>query len=136
MRRISLTLVLAATCPLLVSGWGEHGHTSYATDAAFHSRFETDYVLSHVEVRDVLDMVSTQPRIIRDLQADVLQYLKRSNSLVGQLYRLEREERFGPSTTGTTHKAFAVARLADGATLLRDLWWTARITSGEASPKP
>jgi hypothetical protein len=109
---------------------------SYVTDAAFHSRFETDYVQSHVQLRDVLEKVPRQPRIIRDLQADVLQYLKRSNSLVEQLYQLDREERFGLSTTGTAQKAFTVARLADAATLLRDLWWTAWITSGEAPPRP
>jgi hypothetical protein len=40
-----------------------------------------------------------------------------------------RLARHRPETTTPEHKAFAAARLAAGAEMLRDLWYTAWVTS-------
>jgi hypothetical protein len=45
------------------------------------------------------------------------------------LYTLDKAEPFGPDTKGAEHKQFTTERLAAGATMLRDLWWTAYVTS-------
>jgi len=115
-------------------GWIGANERGYATDPEFHGRFEDQYVLAHIQLEDILGKVPTQARVLRDTRAAVLQYLAQSHSLVERLYQLDREERFGPSTAGAAHREFAVERLVDGAAMLRDLWWTAWITSGEAPP--
>jgi hypothetical protein len=47
-------------------------------------------------------------------------------------YELDRASRFDTSTTAAVNKAFTVDRLAFGAKMLRDLWWTAWVTSAPA----
>jgi hypothetical protein len=50
---------------------------------------------------------------------------------VGRLYDLEKLEAFGSMTRSPAHQAFAVERLGAGIELLRSLWWTAWVESGE-----
>jgi hypothetical protein len=47
------------------------------------------------------------------------------------LYELEKASPFAPTNGDAAHRRFAAARLAAGATMLRDLWWTAWVTSGQ-----
>lgn len=112
-------------------GWFGENPEGYATDEEFHGRFETEYVQNHVRLSDILARIPDQPRIIRDLHVGVTDHLQKSHALVEKLYRLDRQERFGLSTTGSEHKEFTIERIADGATMLRDLWWTTWVTSGE-----
>ncbi|HEU0183874.1 MAG TPA: nuclease, partial [Blastocatellia bacterium] len=58
-----------------------------------------------------------------------------SNALVEQLYILDKQEKFGAETKSPEHKKFVSERLAAGAQMLRDLWWTAWVTSAP-SPAP
>ena len=117
-------------------GWFGANPKGYATDVEFHGRFENEYVQAHIRLPDLLATLPP-PRVLRDLQADVLQHLEKSHSLVERLYQLDRQERFGPATAGPAHKQFTLERLVDGTAMLRDLWWTAWLTSGEqALAKP
>jgi hypothetical protein len=50
---------------------------------------------------------------------------------VDTLYAFDKAAPFRPETTTPEQKAFAVARLAAGAAMLRDLWYTAWITSAK-----
>jgi hypothetical protein len=59
-------------------------------------------------------------------------YLRSSNALVEQLYLLDKQEPFGDKTASPEHRKFVSARLAAGALMLRDLWWTAWVTSAPA----
>ena len=115
-------------------GWYGSNPEGYATDEEFHNRFETEYVQARIQLADILTKIPSQPRVVRDLQAGVLEHLQKSHALVERLYQLDRQERFGRSTTGSGHKEFTIERLADGATMLRNLWWTAWVTSGEQPP--
>ena len=45
------------------------------------------------------------------------------------LYAIDKRAPFNPETTAPENKRFTAARLAAGATMLRDLWWTAWVTS-------
>jgi hypothetical protein len=47
------------------------------------------------------------------------------------LYALEKTAPFGQDTNSAQHKAFAVERLSAGIELLRSLWWTAWLRSGD-----
>ena len=116
-------------------GWFGPNPKGYATDQEFHGRFENEYVQAHIQLPDVLAALPAQARVFRNLQMDVLQHLERSHSLVERLYQLDQQERFGPATAGPAHKQFTLERLVDGAAMLRDLWWTAWVTSGEQTPE-
>jgi hypothetical protein len=53
-----------------------------------------------------------------------------SHAQVERLYALDRDVGFDPSgTPDPGAEAFAVARLAVGATFLRDFWWSAWVAS-------
>ncbi len=111
------------------NGWAGVNPNGYATDRAFHGRFETAYVQAHIELRDVMPLVATEPRVLRDVRGAIIAYITRSNAEVDRLYALDKADAWGIDTKSTVNKAFAAERLADGARMLRDLWWTAWVTS-------
>jgi hypothetical protein len=60
-------------------------------------------------------------------------YLTETNAQVERMYQLDKAHPFDAQTTAPENKAFIVARLAAGARMLRDLWWSAWVSS-ETSP--
>jgi hypothetical protein len=103
----------------------------FTTTAGFHSRFESRYVESHMTAGDVMPLVTTTtPRVINPVRDGVWSYLQTTFANLDRLYSLDKVEAFGPDTKGDEHRRFTAERLAAGATMLRDLWWTAYVTSG------
>lgn len=116
------------------NGWsGENpkGYTVYTNEPnkGFHYRFESLYVESHIQLKDVLPFVASEPRVIEKPREAIWEHLRNSNKLVEQLYMLDKQEPFSATTAGAEHKKFTSERLAAGAQMLRDLWWTAWVTS-------
>lgn len=110
------------------NGWVGENPKSYSTSNTLHFRFESQYVQTHLQLNDVLPLVGAA-RVIAKPREEVIAYLQTSKSLVEQLYELEKKEEFGEATKSEEHKKFVQARLAAGAQMLRDLWWTAWVTS-------
>lgn len=111
------------------NGWVGPNPRGYATDRRFHARFESDYVRAHVRYPEVQAAVGAGARTFPDVRHAAIDYLRRSHSLVERLYQLDKAHPYGAARgTPETH-AFAVSRLAAGAEMLRDLWWTAWTTS-------
>jgi hypothetical protein len=112
------------------NGWaeGKPNPNGYTLDRTFHRRFESDFVSAKVRIDDLLPHLTT-PRTIGDVRAEIIAYIRRSNSLVNRLYDLEKQQAFGPETSSPEHKTFAVERLSAGVELLRSLWWTAWVRS-------
>ena len=52
-----------------------------------------------------------------------------------QIYRWDHEAAFGEGKEPAAAKPFTIARLAEGATMLRDLWYTAWVRSAAPLPK-
>ncbi len=113
------------------NGWaGDDGR--YATlERSFHYRFESAFVETHVALGDVETALTAPARDLGPLRPAVWSYVADTHTLVERLYDLDEAESFGPETTGADHHAFAVDRLAAGAAMLRDLWWTAWVSSAE-----
>lgn len=116
------------------NGWsGENpkGYTVFTNEPnkGFHYRFESQYVESHIQLKDVLALVVGEARVIEKPREAIWEHIRNSNKLVEQLYILDKQEAFSAATTGAEHKQFTSARLAAGAQMLRDLWWTAWVTS-------
>jgi hypothetical protein len=117
------------------NGWTGPNPNGYATDHRFHSRFESIYVETHITLPDVLARVDSTPRVFADLRSAIDDYLRASNAEVEPLYRLDKAHPFDANTTAPEDKAFAADRLAAGARMLRDIWWTAWVTSGGAAER-
>ena len=110
-------------------GWvGDNPH-GYTTAHGFHARFESIYVETHMVLADVSAGVDPTPRVVTPLRPAILDYLHTSNAKVDTLYQLDQRAPFDSATTNPENKRFAAERLAAGATMLRDLWWTAWVTS-------
>lgn len=114
------------------NGWTGPNPNGYATDHNFHYRFETQYVQTHVTTADVMPEVSRTARVFPDLRRAIDDYLMASNGQVERMYQLDKAHPFNATTTDPADKAFVVSRLAAGAQMLRDLWYTAWVTSAPA----
>lgn len=111
------------------NGWTGPNPNGYATDKRFHSRFESAYVGANIKLADVLPHVDTVPRVFPNVRDAIIVYLRETRAQLEPLYALDKVHPFDANTTAPEDKAFAVDRLAAGARMLRDLWWTAWVTS-------
>lgn len=101
----------------------------FTTTAGFHARFESRYVESHMTSADVSPLIARDWKVVAPLRDGIWNYLQDSFRNLDRLYSLEKVEPFGPDTKGPEHRQFTAERLAAGATMLRDLWWTAWVSS-------
>jgi hypothetical protein len=113
------------------NGWTGPNPNGYATDTRTHSRFESSYVGANIKLADVMPRMDTVAHVFPDLRAAIIDYLRQSNTHVEELYRIDKAHTFDATTTAPENKAFVVDRLAAGARMLRDLWWTAWVTSAQ-----
>jgi hypothetical protein len=73
--------------------------------------------------------MDTNARVIPDFRSAVIAYLAESNAQIEPLYKLDKISRFDTNTTSPLNKAFTTDRLAAGSRMLRDIWFTAWVTS-------
>jgi hypothetical protein len=118
------------------NGWAGPNPNGYATDKRFHSRFESAYVGANIKLADVVSQLDTTARVFPDFRTAIVAYLHETNAQVERLYQLDKAHPFDANTTAPEDKAFTVERLAAGARMLRDIWWTAWVTSGQPVPTP
>lgn len=116
------------------NGWadGYPNPKRYTTDRTFHARFEGDFVGARITLTDVVSRLNGDATLLgADVRADVIAYLRQSHAQLERLYDLEKTQRFEMSNTSVAHKRFAAERLAAGSDMLRAMWWTAWIRSGQ-----
>jgi hypothetical protein len=113
------------------NGWVGPNPNGYTTEHHIHAQFESDYVHANVRPADVAPLVAaTRPAVLRDIFDDYVAYLRHSNSLVEQTYRLEKTGAFAGAGT-SAGKAFVDRQLAAGAIELRNMIYTAWIKSAD-----
>jgi hypothetical protein len=104
----------------------------YTTSQDIHRQFESLFPRAHVTFEDVLPRVQSRPRRVQDVRAEIWEFLTESNLQVETLYRLERDAGFDPDEPADpAAKAFVVDRLVAGVEMLRTLWWSAWLESGQ-----
>ena len=118
------------------NGWSGANPNGYATDKAFHARFESGFVRVNVKLADVLSRMDTLARVLPDFRTAILAYVRETNTLVEPMYKLDKASPFDSLPGPPENKAFAVDRLAAGARMLRDIWWTAWVTSAPTPGAP
>lgn len=95
-----------------------------------HGRFESLFVQDVITERDVAERL-TPARRVGPWPRELEQHTRRSNSSVAPVYELDKREPFGSGREPAEARAFTAARLAEGASMLRDIWYTAWLLSGE-----
>lgn len=118
-----------------IHGWNSsvpnlHGYTS----ADVHSRFESVYVDRAISPSDVAALVDDKPRLLGDWLREAEKYIGETNSHIEELFIFEKQAPFGGGKEPEAAASFASARLAAGAGMLRDVWYTAWIRSREPLP--
>jgi hypothetical protein len=122
-------------CTVHYNGWVEgypnpNGFPVGSAANGIHSRFEVDFVNSDVGEKDIEPLLSP-PRHIGSWVSDMEAFLRRNNAYVEQVYSLDKAGAFGSGKESSGAKPFVAARLADAASLLRDVWISAWIISSE-----
>ncbi|MBT8338235.1 MAG: hypothetical protein KJO11_16730 [Gemmatimonadetes bacterium] len=117
------------------NGWNASGAQQapnpegFTEERDFHGRFESDFVREHLAYNDVFFRVPRETRFLGtpdEVRDAVRAFLRDTHAEVATLYRLEKSARFDPdSAPPTEHVEFTAERLAAGAAMLRDLWWSA-----------
>ena len=118
------------------NGWsaGAPNPEGFSNNRSFHSRFESAFVEAHVTQADVDGQAGrgSPASVAGAARAAVWAYIEESHSHVVQLYRLDRDIGFDPSAPLKAEtRDFAASRLAAGADMLADLWWSAWLESGD-----
>jgi hypothetical protein len=118
------------------NGWSSDAPNprGYTTERDFHGRFESAFVRAHVHERHVRAAFPPTPvRRLIDPWQSILGHILESHGEVERLYALEQRARFDPEAPAPDeHLAFTAERLASGAAMLRDLWWSAWLESAES----
>ena len=115
------------------NGWVGSNPNEYATQHGIHSLFETEYVGANIKAADFANMVNA-PVQLKDPFSDYLAYLNESHGLVEQVYMLEKSGGFKGKGTAEAFE-FTTHRLAAGAQMLLNLWYTAWIESAQSAPE-
>jgi hypothetical protein len=115
-------------------GWVGENPQGYTAEGGFHGRFEGQFVDARVALEDLLAAMQAAPRVFGSVRDATFEHLEQSHAQVIRLYELDRQRAFDRDNDSSEHKAFAVQRLAAGAAMLRDVWWTAWVTSESEAP--
>ncbi len=83
----------------------------------------------NLQARDVAPLIPTV-RTLNDPFQDFLLYLRTSHAQVAQVYRFDRQGAFDGRGTAAS-RTFTAERLAAGATMLRDMIYTAWLDSAQ-----
>jgi len=114
------------------NGWIGDNPNGYTTAKDVHYQFESGFVQRIQQQLTIADLVKEPVRLQHPFD-DYIAYLRASNALVEKTYQLEKTGAF--KDTGTPEgREFVRQRLAAGAQMLLNLWYTAWEESAAAPP--
>ena len=114
------------------NGWTGPNPNEYTTEHHIHALFESTYVAANITAQDFSAFVKA-PEQLNDPFAGYLAYLRTSNTMVNDVYAIEKTGGFNGKGSAaafdlTTH------RLAAGSQMLLNLWYTAWLESAVPVP--
>jgi hypothetical protein len=116
------------------NGWVGPNPNGYTTLHEIHAQFETAYVSARIRANDFARLVHP-PERIEEPFSGYIAYLKQSNALVEKVYALEKAGGFREKGSPEAFE-FTTHRLAAGAQMLLNLWYTAWLESAVTPPAP
>lgn len=115
-------------------GWVEKENPNgYTTQHGVHSKFETTFVNANLTAADVRPLM-TPVHPVSDEWTAYMDYLRHTWSLMEPLYKLDKQQAFDGVGT-PAGKQFTAERLAAGASMLRDLIYSAWLESAKPVPE-
>jgi hypothetical protein len=115
-------------CTIHYNGWTTSSNPDGFTREPLHGRFESEYVKANVRPEDFSGLVK-RAEPIKDILAETMRFLVESHGQVRELYMLEKRVRWDAANKNPESKKFVEARLAVGAQMLSNLWYTAWLNS-------
>jgi hypothetical protein len=109
------------------NGWVGDNPKGYTTDSTTHWNFEGPFVARNLAKLEFSALVKAPARL-QDPPQDYVRYLRDTHAQVEEFYRLEKRGAFRDAGTAEG-LAFTRERLAAGAQMLLDLWYTAWLES-------
>jgi hypothetical protein len=123
--------------PLHVSvkynGWVGPNPNGYTTSHQIHHVFEVPFVAANIHAPEVQAKMTAVKLIEGDMFDAYVAYLRHTGTHVEKVYQFEKAGGFIGAGTPES-RDFTAARLADGASMLRDMIYTAWIDSAQPVP--
>ncbi len=115
------------------NGWVGPNPKGYTAEHKIHAQFETAYVAANITAKDFAGLLKS-PERLDDPFAQYITYLRQSNKLVEKVYELDKAGGFTGKGSPEAFQ-FTTRRLAAGAQMLLDLWYTAWLESAVPVPE-
>jgi S1/P1 Nuclease len=115
------------------NGWVGANPNGYTTAHTIHWQFEGPFVAANIQPADVASRLSAAHAIDGDMFDAYVGYLRHTATFVERVYQLEKAGGFTGAGTPESRQ-FTAERLAAGASMLRDMVYTAWLES--ANPVP
>ena len=117
------------------NGWTGPNPNGYTTSDKVHWQFESVFVHDNLAKLDFSALVKVPTTPLADEWKDYLTYLRESNGQVEKLYQLEKTGAFNGGGTSEGFE-FEKERLAAGAQMLANMWYSAWQDSAKPAPDP
>jgi hypothetical protein len=117
------------------NGWVGPNPNGYTTDHTIHWQFEGPFVDANLHEPEVRAKMTAAKAIEGDIFSSYVAYLRETKTHVEQVYQLEKAGGFVGAGTAESRE-FTVERLAAGASMLRDMIYTAWVKSAEPVVDP
>jgi hypothetical protein len=117
------------------NGWVGPNPNGYTTEHKIHWQFEGPFVDANLHEADVLPKMTPLKAIDGDIFDAYVAYLRQSKTHVEEVYQLEKAGGFVGAGTPASRE-FTAERLAAGASMLRDMIYSAWLDSAKPVPDP
>jgi len=115
------------------NGWTGPNPHGYTTDHKIHYEFESPFVAANIHAPEVRARMAPPKVIEGDMFDAYLAYLRRTGTFVEKVYQLDKQGGFVGAGTQES-RDFTAERLASGASMLRDMIYTAWVDSAQPVP--
>jgi hypothetical protein len=117
------------------NGWVGPNPHGYTTGHQIHWQFEGPFVATNIHEPEVRARMTAPRAIDGDIFDSYVAYLRQTATCVERVYQLEKAGGFAGAGTDESRE-FTAERLAAGASMLRDMIYTAWLRSAEPAPDP
>jgi S1/P1 Nuclease len=117
------------------NGWTGPNPNGYTTEHQIHYQFESPFVAANIHAADVQTKMTPAKSIDGDIFDAYVAYLRHSATFVEKVYQLDKAGGFVGAGTKES-RDFTAERLAAGASMLRDMIYTAWLDSAQPVPDP
>jgi len=117
------------------NGWVGPNPKGYTTGHQIHWQFEGPFVAANLHEPEVRARMTAPKAIDGDIFLSYVAYLRHTATYVERVYQLEKAGGFVGAGTAESRE-FTAERLAAGASMLRDMIYTAWLESAKRAPDP